>query len=94
MSKLEVQSDSSLTTEQGSARVKRLRWLCRRGMKELDILLEAFIAQNATSLADGQFADLEALLACEDDQLWDWFQGRDIPPQHQNLQRIIAHIRG
>ena len=58
----------------GFERVSKLKWLCRRGMKELDILLERFILENEFSLSAGSWPEFEAMLACEDDQLWDWFQ--------------------
>jgi antitoxin CptB len=57
-----------------TGRVKKLRWLCRRGMKELDILLESFIHRNQQTLKDGSWPELEALLRNEDDVLWDWIQ--------------------
>ena len=58
----------------GSERTRRLRWRCRRGMKELDVLLERFLAQQAEPLAQGEWPELEALLDTEDDVLWDWLQ--------------------
>ena len=57
-----------------ASRVRKLRWLCRRGMKELDILLELFIHQNQQALKGGSWPELEALLQNEDDVLWDWLQ--------------------
>jgi antitoxin CptB len=59
---------------EGSKRVRKLKWLCRRGMKELDILLERFVTENEASLAAGAWPELESLLETEDDVLWDWFQ--------------------
>lgn len=56
----------------GSDRVRRLRWLCRRGMKELDILLEDFVTRNRDALEQGAWPELEGLLQSEDDRLWDW----------------------
>ena len=64
-----------------TARLSRLRWLCRRGMKELDVMLEAFLAENATTLENGDLPELEAFLATEDDLLWDWLQKRRLPQQ-------------
>ncbi len=52
-------------------RLRKLRWLCRRGMKELDVLLEDFLQRNSTGLQDGDWPELENLLALEDDALWD-----------------------
>lgn len=55
-------------------RVRRLRWLCRRGMKELDLLLLRFVDRHETELAAGGWPQAETLLAMEDDVLWDWLQ--------------------
>ncbi len=53
-------------------RIRKLRWLCRRGMKELDILLEPFLSREAEALTNGAWPDLETLLAEEDDRIWHW----------------------
>ena len=76
----------------GELRIKRLRWLCRRGMRELEILLEAFLLREQAALSDGQWPAFEALLACEDDQLWDWFQGK-AAPEDPALRELVDTIR-
>jgi succinate dehydrogenase flavin-adding protein (antitoxin of CptAB toxin-antitoxin module) len=43
-------------------------------MKELDILLEPFVAQHADAIAQGDWPELETMLDAEDDVLWDWIQ--------------------
>ena len=58
----------------GEARVRKLKWLCRRGMKELDVLLEQFLVVQQAALAEGQWPELESLLQTEDDVLWGWLQ--------------------
>ncbi len=60
-----------------AVRVRKLKWLCRRGMKELDVLLERFISAHEESLAEGAWPEFESLLDTEDDRLWDWFQNPD-----------------
>jgi antitoxin CptB len=57
-----------------SQRVKRLKWSCRRGMKELDVLLENFIAGFEQDLAAGAWPEFERLLQVEDDRIWAWLQ--------------------
>jgi antitoxin CptB len=61
----------------GTDRVMKLRWLCRRGMKELDLLLESFLEQNRQALANGSWPEFEALLQNEDDVFWSWVQYPD-----------------
>ena len=53
-------------------RMRKLQWLCRRGMKELDVLLESFLEREQRALRLGAWPELEALLAEEDDRIWDW----------------------
>jgi antitoxin CptB len=80
----------------GSERVRKLRWLCRRGMKELDVLLERFIERNDNSLANGSWPELETLLQTEDDVLWDWFQNTSDPDAaaYREILEQILHARG
>ena len=53
-----------------------LRWRCRRGKKELDVLLGRFLNQNLASLSPAQRAAFEHLLALEDEDLLDLILGR------------------
>ena len=62
----------------GVNRVRKLRWLCRRGMKELDILLESFLEQNRQALESGSWPELEELLQNEDDVFWTWVRHPDL----------------
>ena len=75
-----------------SGRVGKLRWLSRRGMKELDILLDGFIQQEAEALAQGAWPEFETLLATEDDVLWDWMQN-PAAVESANLRALVQEIR-
>ena len=72
-------------------RVKRLKWLCRRGMKELDVLLENFIARSEQELGTGAWPEFESLLQAEDDRIWDWLQapGR---PDAAGFRHLLSNI--
>jgi len=75
------------------ARVRRLKWLCRRGMKELDILLERFVEQNADALEQGAWPEFEPLLQTEDDLLWAWFldpSSADAAAYRKILDRVLS----
>ena len=72
----------------GQDRLKMLRWKSRRGMKELDVLLEKFFDQQAESLLAGNWPQLEELLAQEDDVLFDWISGRNLPANPGLLKLI------
>ena len=69
----------------GEDRLKKLRWKARRGMKELDVLLEAFFAKQSGAIIAGEWPRLELFLSQEDDVLFDWISGRDLPPDPDML---------
>lgn len=48
----------------------RLLWRCRRGMLELDLVLERFLGENYAQLTAQQRQEFEALLELEDHELW------------------------
>jgi len=77
----------------GRQRFNRLRWLCRRGMKELDVLLEAFLEREAEALMRGEFVQLERFLQAEDDELWAWLQG-SVEPGSEWQRALRDDIRG
>ena len=72
----------------GEDRLRKLRWQSRRGMKELDVLFEAFFIQQAGSLVAGGWPQLDELLTQEDDVLFDWISGRNLPANAETLVLI------
>ena len=57
-------------------------------MKELDVLLEAFFEKNQRLLSEGGWPQLETLLEQEDDVLYDWISGRNLPDNPQLIDLI------
>ena len=58
----------------------RIRWACRRGMLELDVLFMPFVEEAYDSLNAEQQAIFQRLLTQEDPDLFAWFMG------HQQCQ--------
>ncbi len=56
-----------------------LRWRCRRGRKELDVLLGRFLDRHLITMSAAQRAAFEHLLALEDEDLLDLVFGRTTP---------------
>lgn len=54
----------------------RLKWKCRRGLLELDLVLERFLQGPAARLSDEQLARFGELLEQADNDLWDAVCGR------------------
>lgn len=73
---------------EGNDRLKKLRWQGRRGMKELDVLLEAFLVKEKEPLLAGAWPQLESFLGQEDDLLFDWISGRNLPTDPAMLKLI------
>jgi len=71
---------------------KQIRWRCRRGMKELDALLERFLASDYLALADAEKQTLARLLDAKDPDLLDWLCGRNRPDDIE-LAAIVTRIR-
>ena len=71
----------------------KLRWACRRGMLELDILLAPFVEQGYDALSLEQKQDFERLLACDDPDLFAWFMGhgKSADPELQEMVTIIVN---
>jgi antitoxin CptB len=55
--------------------VRRLRWLCRRGMKELDIVLGWYLDECYPQAAAAERETFVQLLALEDPLIWQWLVG-------------------
>ena len=71
---------------------KRLRWRCRRGMRELDHMLATFMERKFHDLDHGEREAFSRLIGAEDDQLWSWLSGRlDCPDV--TLRKLIDVIR-
>jgi antitoxin CptB len=75
-----------------AAELRRLRWRCRRGMRELDRLLERYLDRAWTEASDAERGVFLRLLDCEDDRLWRWFLGHETPPD-VDLDHLVRRIR-
>ena len=59
-----------------AAELKRMLWRCRRGLLELDIMLQPFVAHQYANLSEPELYVFEALLDLPDNTLWDMMSGR------------------
>jgi len=70
----------------------RLKWHCRRGMRELDLLLEGFLVDKYETLSATDQAGFERLLDCRNEDLMAWLINGDAPDDEQ-LAEIVNQIR-
>lgn len=72
--------------------LRRLRWKCRRGMRELDQLLGRWLDRRWRQSPASEREVFLRLLDTEDDKLWLWLMGRDTPDDAE-LATLVQHIR-
>jgi len=72
--------------------LRRVRWRCRRGMRELDQLFERWLAARWEQAPDDERGVFLRLLDCEDDRLWRWFMGYEAC-QDAELAALVERIR-
>ena len=70
----------------------RLRWRCRRGMRELDRLLERYLDRAWATASEDERGVFLQLLDSEDDRLWRWFLGHETAPDAA-LDLLVRRIR-
>ena len=71
--------------------INRLRWHCRRGMLELDVLLGPFLEDRFRGLALEDQQRFETLIAGEDQDIFSWMM-RNTVPDDVDLKRIVDII--
>lgn len=78
--------------EADAAELRRLRWRCRRGMRELDQLMERYLDRSWADASLVERGVFLRLLDTEDDKLWRWFLGYDASPDVE-LAQMVERIR-
>ena len=73
--------------------IARVRWACRRGMLELDVIFQPFVEKHYENLSDEDKAIFIRLLECEDPELFAWFMGHE-ECENQQLAEMVIKVRG
>jgi antitoxin CptB len=75
-----------------TAELSRLRWRCRRGLLENDLILARFMDARGQSISDDELAGLDRLLQLSDNELWDMLAGR-AEPEDAALRPLVVALR-
>jgi antitoxin CptB len=70
----------------------RLRWQCRRGMLELDLLLQQFLSQGYRNLDQPARQQFARMLEYPDQLLLEWLMGKAVPADRE-VRNIVQSIR-
>lgn len=68
-----------------------LQWRCRRGTKELDVILTRFLNHHYQQMSDEELLEFDQLLDNQDTLLWDWFCGH-LTPDSEKDQQLVYKI--
>lgn len=63
----------------------KLTWRCRRGMLELDLLLNRFLSGALELLSEKDYDLLEIYLTAPDPDIYAWLMGYELPDHEDNL---------
>jgi antitoxin CptB len=74
-------------------KISRVRWACRRGMLELDVLFQPFVENHYEQLSDQDKNTFVRLLEGEDPVLFAWFMGHEKSTDPE-LAEMVIRVRG
>lgn len=68
---------------------QRAAWRCRRGMKELDLILGAWLKSSWDLASEPERAEFERFLELPDPLIADYLLGRDVPTEPATLALVV-----
>jgi len=71
---------------------ERLKWKCRRGLLELDLVLERFLQRQVPGMSSAELAALDELLDYPDNDLLDVVSGRS-DRFSERLGGVVSRLR-
>lgn len=85
-------SMSDIPLADDEAELRRLRWKCRRGMRELDQMFDRYLNRSWRQAPTAERQVFLRLLQVEDDRLWHWFMGHEAASDSK-LDALVQRIR-
>jgi len=69
----------------------RLHWQCRRGMRELDLLMERYLHEQYQDASDANQQSFRDLLDLPDPTLFGYVTAREVP-EDENMKKLVQFI--
>ncbi len=70
-----------------------MRWLCRRGMKELDVVMSGYLEQYYPTASSEEQTLFRTLLDMQDPELYGLLLGRSVTDDPK-LESFVEFLRG
>jgi len=71
--------------------LQKLAWRCRRGTKELDVLMQKYLNNYYPTASEDLQHAFEGMLDMQDPELYDLLVGRQTS-EDQNINQVIEYI--
>jgi antitoxin CptB len=81
-----------MTTPHPDVNMSRLRWRCRRGMRELDVMLNRYLDRVWPTASTAEREAFVSLVELQDPELFGYLVGRTTPAEEPQ-RAVIATIR-
>ncbi len=81
-----------MPSEETRVALERLRWSCRRGLLELDLIFQGFITEKLDELDVTQREALGRLLRMSDNDIWDLLTERQSTDDSQ-VDELLGLLR-
>ncbi len=88
----DLQPEASAQAADEAALLRKVRWKCRRGMRELDRIMERYLSDRWPQASATERDQFLSLLDVEDDKLFQWFMGYE--PCTDERYSDIVHLVG
>ena len=88
-----MNSSENQKDTQKQAESRRLAWRCRRGLLELDIVLQRFVAQYYDSLSVAELSAFDTMLALPDNDFWALVSSENAQPINLETLAVINKIK-
>ena len=72
--------------------LSRLRWLCRRGMKELDVVMTGYLENHYLQASQADQKNFRVLLEMQDPDLFALLVGRD-SSDDPNITKMVLFLK-
>jgi antitoxin CptB len=86
-------TSEAMTSKAKEAESRRLAWRCRRGLLELDIVLQRFVASQFTNLTNQELTALDALLELPDNDFWALLVNENASINDSETKKLIKKIQ-